>query len=98
MHLGRNITYECLLNQSVFYQVLNAASDDVFKRKCLMNGEIMFHSEFKKDTEKVILLALEVKGLKKKKKKKKKCMSQDKTINVNIKRKYLQTIILTNEV
>ena len=62
-----------------------------------MNGEIMFHSEFKKDTEKVILLALEVKGLKKKKKKKK-CMSQDKTINVNIKRKYLQTIILTNEV
>ena len=65
-----------------------------------MNGEIMFHSEFRKDTEKVILLALEVKGLKKKKKKKKKkkCMSQDKTINVNIKRKYLQTIILTNEV
>ena len=64
-----------------------------------MNGEIMFHSEFKKDTEKVILLALEVKGLKKKKKKKKKkCMSQDKTINVNIKRKHLQTIILTNEV
>ena len=81
----------------MFYQVLNAVSDDVFKRKCLMNGEIMFHSEFKKDTEKVILLALEVKGLKKKKKNKK-CMSQDKTINVNIKRKYLQTLILINEV
>ena len=61
-----------------------------------MNGEIMFHSEFKKDTEKVMLLALEVKGLKKKKNKK--CMSQDKTINVNIKRKYLQTMILINEV
>ena len=24
MHLGRNITHECLLKQSVFYQVLNA--------------------------------------------------------------------------
>ena len=81
----------------MFYQVLNAVSDDVFKRKCLMNGEIMFHSEFKKDTEKVILLALEVKGLNKKKKKKK-CMSQDKTININVKRKYLQSMILINEV
>ena len=59
----------------------------------------MFHLEFKKDTEKVILLALEVKGLnKKKKKKKKKCMSQDKTININVKRKYLQSMILINEV
>ena len=58
----------------------------------------MFHLEFKKDTEKVILLALEVKGLNKKKKKKKKCMSQDKTININVKRKYLQSMILINEV
>ena len=56
----------------------------------------MFHLEFKKDTEKVILLALEVKGLNKKKKKK--CMSQDKTININVKRKYLQSMILINEV
>ena len=37
MHLGRNITFECLLSQSVsvfifIYQVLNAVSDrDVFK-------------------------------------------------------------------
>ena len=34
MHLGRNITYECLLSQSVsqsaFYRVLNAVSDGVF--------------------------------------------------------------------
>ena len=41
MHLGRNITYECLLSQSVsqsvFHEVLNAVSDDVFKRKCLLN-------------------------------------------------------------
>ena len=29
-------TYEYLLNQSAFYQVLNAVSDGVFKRKCLM--------------------------------------------------------------
>ena len=30
-------TYEYLLNQSVFYQVLNAFSDGVFERKCLMD-------------------------------------------------------------
>ena len=62
MHLGRNITYECCVSQLVLYEVLNnAVSDDVFKRKCLFNGEIMFHSAFKKDTEKVLLL--EVKDL-----------------------------------
>ena len=33
----------------------------MFKRECLMNGEIIFHSEFTKDTEKVVFL--EVKGL-----------------------------------
>ena len=54
MHLGRNITYECCIIQSVLYEVLNAVPDDVFKRKFLFNGE-MFHSAFKKDTEKVVL-------------------------------------------
>ena len=33
-HLG-------MLCQSVLYEVLNAVSYDVFKRKCLFNGEIM---------------------------------------------------------
>ena len=56
MHSGRNITYECCISQSVFYEVLNGVPDDVFKIKCLFNGEIMFHSAFKKDTEKVVLL------------------------------------------
>ena len=56
MHSERNITYECCVSQSVFYEVLNAVSDDVFKRKCLFNGEMMFYSAFKKDTEKVVLL------------------------------------------
>ena len=56
MYLGRNTTYECCVSQLVFYEVLSAVSDDVFKRKCLFNGEIMFHSAFKKDTEKVVLL------------------------------------------
>ena len=60
MHLGRNITYECCVSQSVsqsvLYEVLNAVPDDVFKRKFFFNGEIMFHSAFKKDTEKVVLL------------------------------------------
>ena len=42
--------------QSVLHEDLNAGLD-VFKRKCLNNGEIMFHSAlFKKDTEKVVLL------------------------------------------
>ena len=49
------------VSQSVFYEVLNIVSDDMFNRKCLFNGEIMFHLEFKKDTQKVVLL--EVKGL-----------------------------------
>ena len=31
MHLGRNVTYECLLSQTVVHQVLNASG--VFKRK-----------------------------------------------------------------
>ena len=56
MHSGRNITYKCCVSQSVLYEVLKAVSDDVFKRKCLFNGEIMLHSAFKKDTEKVVLL------------------------------------------
>ena len=56
MHSGRNITYECGVSQSVLYEVLNAVPDDVLKRKCLFNGEITFHSAFKKDTEKVVLL------------------------------------------
>ena len=58
MHLGRNITYVCCVSQSVLYEVLNAVPDDVFKRKCLFNGEIMFHSAFKKDTEKIALLKI----------------------------------------
>ena len=58
MNSGRNITYECCVSsQLVLYEVLNAVPDDVFKRKCLFNGEIMFHSAFKKDTEKVVLLS-----------------------------------------
>ena len=56
MNLGRNITYECCVSQSVLYEGLNNVPDDEFKRKCLFNGEIMFHSAFKKDTEKVVLL------------------------------------------
>ena len=55
MHSGRNITYECCVSQSVLYEVLNAVSDDVFKRKYLFHGE-MFYSAFKKYTEKVVLL------------------------------------------
>ena len=51
----------CWVSLPVFYEVLNAVSDDLFKRKCLFNGEIMLHSAFKKDNEKVVLL--EVKGL-----------------------------------
>ena len=56
MHSGRNITYECCVSHSVLYEVLNAVPDDVFKIKCLVNGDIMFHSAFKKDTEQVVLL------------------------------------------
>ena len=56
MYSGRNITYEGCVSQSVLYEVLNAVSDDVFKRKCLFYGEIMFYSSFNKDTEKVALL------------------------------------------
>ena len=38
------------VSQSMFYEVLkNGVSDDVFKRKCLLNGEIMFHSAFIKE-------------------------------------------------
>ena len=51
MYSGRNITYECCVSQSVLYEVSNAVSNDVFKRKCLFNdGERMFYSAFKKDT------------------------------------------------
>ena len=47
----------------MLYEVLNAVPDDVFKRECLFNGEMMFHSAFKKDTEKGCVIKLEVKGL-----------------------------------
>ena len=40
MHFGKNVFHGCWVSQSVFYEVLNAASDDVFKRKCLFNEEI----------------------------------------------------------
>ena len=64
MHSGRNITYECCASQSVLYEVLNAVSNDMFKRKCLFNdGEIMFYSGFKKDILKRLCYKLEVKGL-----------------------------------
>ena len=58
---GISLMNACWVSLPVFYEVLNAVSDDLFKRKCLFNGEIMLHSAFKKDTEKVVLL--EVKGL-----------------------------------
>ena len=58
---GLSLINACWVSQSVFYEVLNAVGDDVFQRKCLFNGEIMLHSAFNKDTEKVVLL--EVKGL-----------------------------------
>ena len=39
----------CWASQSEFYEVLNAVSDDVFwKEDVIGNGEIMFHSAFKK--------------------------------------------------
>ena len=41
MHLGRNITYECCVSQSVLYEVLNAVPDDVFKRKFLFNFKFL---------------------------------------------------------
>ena len=39
----------------MFYEVLNAVSDMFKKNVYLINGEIMFHSAFKKDIEKVVL-------------------------------------------
>ena len=43
MYLRRNITYECLLSQSVVSlpSILNAVSDGVFKK--MFNGETIFH-------------------------------------------------------
>ena len=39
----------CWVSQSVFYEVLNEVSDEVFlKERVVGNGEIMFHSAFKK--------------------------------------------------
>ena len=52
---GISLTNASWVSQSVLCEVLNAFSDDVFKTKCLFNGEIMFYSAFKKDTEKVLL-------------------------------------------
>ena len=64
MYSGINITYECCVIQSILYEVSNAISDDVFKRKCLFNGELMLHSTFKKDAEKVLYVTkFEEKGL-----------------------------------
>ena len=64
MYSGINITYECCVSQSNLYEVSNAISDDVFKRKILFNEELMLHSAFKKDAEKVLYVAkLEEKGL-----------------------------------
>ena len=64
MYSGINITYECCVIQSILYEVSNAISDDVFKRKCLFNGELMLHSTFKKDAEKVLYVTkLEEKSL-----------------------------------
>ena len=57
---GLSLINTSWVSQSLFYEVLNAVSD-VFKRKCLFNGEIMLHSVFNKATDKVVLL--EVKGL-----------------------------------
>ena len=51
MQLGRNVTCECLLSQSVFYQVLKVVNDSMFQRK--FNGEMIFH---KNDTEKKVVL------------------------------------------
>ena len=31
MHLGKNMTYEYLLRQLVFYQFINAVNDGMFK-------------------------------------------------------------------
>ena len=58
---GISLMNACWISQTVFYEFLNAVSNDVLKRKCLFNGELMFRSAFKMDTEKVVLL--EVKGL-----------------------------------
>ena len=41
--LGRNITYECCVSQSVLYEVLNAVPDDRFKRKFLFTGCFIQH-------------------------------------------------------
>ena len=53
MHLGRNITYECInaccVSQSVIHQVLNATDRNVKKEK--FNGEIII-------TAKVITIAI----------------------------------------
>ena len=39
----------CWVSQSVFYEVLNEVSDEVFLNKGVVgNGEIMFQSAFKK--------------------------------------------------
>ena len=54
MQLGRNITYEYLVSQSLFYQVLNAVSQYISKK--MFNGEMIF----KKYTEKIELLQLKV--------------------------------------
>ena len=46
---GLTLMDACWVSQSVFYEVLNEVSDDVFLKKGVVgNGEIMFHSAFKK--------------------------------------------------
>ena len=46
---------EYFLSQSVSVLWSFKCCDDVFKRKCLFNGKVMFQSALKKDTEKVVL-------------------------------------------
>ena len=36
-----SLMYAVSVSQPVLYEVLNAVSDDVFKRKCFFNGELM---------------------------------------------------------
>ena len=46
---GLTLMDACWVSQSVFYEVLNEVSDEVFLKEGVVgNGEIMFHSAFKK--------------------------------------------------
>ena len=41
-------------SQSVLYEVLNAVSDVVFKRKCLFNGEIIMTTCFMQHLKRIL--------------------------------------------